>query len=62
MTENEQHGLWLTGTTALMKTWDLVITRLSDSLGEVTVHQRLVDKHGLINSLQEEIGKRPDVY
>lgn len=62
MTENEQRGLWLTSTTALMKVWDLVITRLSDSLGEVTVHQRLVDKHGLINSLQEEIGKRADVY
>lgn len=35
-----------------MKICDLVITRLSDSLGEVTEHQRLVDKHGLINSLQ----------
>lgn len=45
-----------------MKVWDLVITRLSDSLGKVTVHQRLVDKHGLINSLREMIAKRANVY
>lgn len=38
-----------------MKGCDLVVTRLSDSLGKVTVHQRLVDKHGLINSLQVRI-------
>lgn len=41
-----------------MKVCNLVITRLSDSLGEVTVHQRLVDKHGLINSLQVKIEKK----
>lgn len=45
-----------------MKVCDLVITRLSDSLGKVTVHQRLVDKHGLINSLQVEIEKRANMH
>lgn len=44
-----------------MKVCNLVITRLSDSLGEVTVHQRLVDKHGLINSLQVKIEKKSTV-
>lgn len=45
-----------------MKVCDLVITRLSDSLGKVTVHQRLVDKHGLINSLQVKIEKRANMH
>lgn len=36
---------------------DLVIARLSHSLGKVAVHQRLVDKDGLIYSLESLAGK-----
>lgn len=36
-----------------MNVSDLVIARLSHSLGEVAVHQRLVDKYGLIYSLED---------
>lgn len=36
----------------------LVIARLSHSLGKVTVHQRLVDKDGLIYSLEKIVRKR----
>ncbi len=39
-----------------MNVSNLVIARLSHSLGKVTVHQRLVDKDGLIYSL-EKIGR-----
>lgn len=39
---------------------NLVIARLSHSLGKVTVHQRLVDKDGLIYSL-EKIGRNRDM-
>lgn len=36
---------------------DLVIARLSHSLGKVAVHQRLVDKDGLIYSLESLAGQ-----
>lgn len=45
-----------------MKVCDLVVTGLPNSLGEVTVHQRLVDKHGLINSLQVKIETRANMH
>lgn len=37
-----------------MNASNLVIARLSHSLGKVTEHQRLVDKDGLIYSLKFE--------
>lgn len=56
MLEKRQHGLeigiaLITSLGECMNASHLVIARFSHTLGKVAVHQRLVDKDGLIYSL-----------